>query len=641
MCGLLGLLTPDGSAATAVDAVAAASHCMRHRGPDEPGTWNDDHIVLGFNRLSIIDIETSHQPLRWGPPENPERYALVFNGEIYNYLEIRAELARDEQAVFRTEGDGEAIVAAFHHWGPDAVRRLRGMFAFAIWDTETDALFLARDPFGIKPMFLATGPGGTAFGSEKKSLLELLDRLALPTDLDPRAIEHYTVLQYVPEPETLHSSIRRLESGTYATLQPGQAPSFQRYFTPRFAVRPFTDATRQKRYDEIAEVLSDSVAKHMRADVTVGSFLSGGIDSTAIAALAIKHNPDLITFTAAFEREGYSEADVAAESAAAIGARHIIRSVGPQEFIDAIPEIVWYLDDPVADPALVPLYFVAKEARKHVKVVLSGEGADELFGGYTIYKEPLSLKPFDRLPGTLRRLAGRVSDRIPEGTRGKSLLHRGSLTLEERYYGNARSFDDARLRAVLRDYRPEWTHTDVTAPIYARTRGWDPVARMQDVDLFTWLRGDILVKADKMTMANSLELRVPFLDPEVFSVAEALPYDEKIAHGTTKYALRKALEQIVPPHVLHRKKLGFPVPIRHWLAGTEMYDWAHQTIADSQTDHIFDKNVVVSMLDEHRNGVVDNSRRLWTILMFMVWHAIFVEKSLVPQITDHQYPVRL
>lgn len=293
MCGLLGLLTPDGSAATAVDAVAAASHCMRHRGPDEPGTWNDDHIVLGFNRLSIIDIETSHQPLRWGPPENPERYALVFNGEIYNYLEIRAELARDEQAVFRTEGDGEAIVAAFHHWGPDAVRRLRGMFAFAIWDTETDALFLARDPFGIKPMFLATGPGGTAFGSEKKSLLELLDRLALPTDLDPRAIEHYTVLQYVPEPETLHSSIRRLESGTYATLQPGQAPSFQRYFTPRFAVRPFTDATRQKRYDEIAEVLSDSVAKHMRADVTVGSFLSGGIDSTAIAALAIKHNPDL------------------------------------------------------------------------------------------------------------------------------------------------------------------------------------------------------------------------------------------------------------------------------------------------------------------------------------------------------------
>lgn len=284
---------------------------------------------------------------------------------------------------------------------------------------------------------------------------------------------------------------------------------------------------------------------------------------------------------------------------------------------------------------------MAAEARKHVKVVLSGEGADELFGGYTIYKEPLSLSAFDKLPRMLRRAAGKVSDRIPEGTRGKSLLHRGSLTLEERYYGNARSFDDARLRAVLVDYRPEWTHTDVTAPIYARSEGWDPVARMQHIDLFTWLRGDILVKADKMTMANSLELRVPFLDPEVFAVAETLPFDEKIAHGTTKYALRKALEQIVPPHVLHRKKLGFPVPIRHWLAGGEMYDWAHETISHSQTEHLLNKPAVLAMLAEHREGAVDNSRRLWTVLIFMVWHAIFVEKSLVPEITDHTYPVRL
>ncbi|MGV9710245.1 asparagine synthase (glutamine-hydrolyzing) [Gordonia sp. NPDC003424] len=641
MCGLLGLLTSDGSAATAVDLVSGASHCMRHRGPDEPGTWHDGDLVLGFNRLSIIDIEHSHQPLRWGPPETPDRYALVFNGEIYNYLEIRDQLRREADAQFHTEGDGEAIVAAFHHWGPDAVRRLRGMFAFAIWDTEQRSLFIARDPFGIKPLFIATGPGGTAFGSEKKSLLELIGRLGLDDALDPRAIEHYTVLQYVPEPETLHAAIRRLESGCHATIRPGADPVVERYFVPRFGVRPVTEATRQRRYDEIAAVLSDSVAKHMRADVTVGSFLSGGIDSTAIAALAIRHNPDLITFTTGFERDGYSEIDVAVESAEAIGARHIVKVVKPDEFIAAIPEIVWYLDDPVADPALVPLYFVAKEARKHVKVVLSGEGADELFGGYTIYKEPLSLRGFDHLPATLRRLAGRASDRIPEGTRGKSLLHRGSLTLEERYYGNARSFDDARLRAVLRDYRPEWTHTDVTAPIYAMSEGLDPVARMQHIDLFTWLRGDILVKADKMTMANSLELRVPFLDPEVFAIAETLPYDEKIAHNTTKYALRKALEQIVPAHVLHRKKLGFPVPIRHWLAGPEMYDWAHQTIEASQTDHIFDKAAIVTMLTEHRDGVVDNSRRLWTLLMFMVWHGIFVEKSIVPDITDHHYPVRL
>ncbi|MBY6540697.1 asparagine synthase (glutamine-hydrolyzing) [Rhodococcus sp. BP-349] len=641
MCGLLGLLTSNASAEDVVDAVGHASHCMRHRGPDEPGTWHDDDLALGFNRLSIIDIEHSHQPLRWGPEESPERYALVFNGEIYNYLELRETLAREHGATFATEGDGEAILAAFHFWGDDAVRRLRGMFAFALWDTDKRELFLARDPFGIKPLFYSTGAAGTAFASEKKSILELLESLGVSDELDPRALEHYTVLQYVPEPETLHKGIRRLESGCTARLTPSSEPTVTRYFRPTFPVRPVPSGTEAARYREIAEALEDSVAKHMRADVTVGSFLSGGIDSTAIAALAMRHNPDLVTFTTGFEREGYSEVDVAAESAAAIGAKHVIKVVGPEEFAAAIPEIVWYLDDPVADPALVPLYFVAKEARKHVKVVLSGEGADELFGGYTIYREPLSLAPFEKLPPSLRRAAGRLSERIPEGTRGKSLLHRGSMSLEERYYGNARSFNDAQLRSVLREFRPEWTHQDVTAPIYAQSVGWDPVARMQHLDLFTWLRGDILVKADKITMANSLELRVPFLDNEVFRVAEQLPLEQKITKSTTKYALRKALDGIVPDHVLNRAKLGFPVPLRHWLRGTELFDWAHQQIADSQTDHLLDKAAITRMLNDHREGRSDHSRRLWTVLIFMVWHGIFVEKRIVPAIAEPTYPVRL
>ncbi|MFE9326694.1 asparagine synthase (glutamine-hydrolyzing) [Nocardia sp. NPDC052278] len=647
MCGLLGFLTSDAATEDVVERVYDALHCVRHRGPDERGTWHDDHVIYGFNRLSIIDIEHSHQPLRWGPAENRERYALTFNGEIYNYIEIREELAKahaeeyPDGKIFETEGDSEAIVAAFHYWGPEAVRKLRGMFAFAIWDTETQELFLARDPFGIKPLFLATGPGGTAFGSEKKSLLELLPALGLSDALDPRALEHYTVLQYVPEPETLHKDIRRLESGHYATVRAGEAPQVTRYFDPQFKVRAFAPGSAAARYRDIAEALEDSVAKHMRADVTVGSFLSGGIDSTAVAALAMRHNPKLITFTTGFEREGYSEVDVAVESAEAIGARHIVKVVSPAEFAAAIPEIVWYLDDPVADPALVPLYFVAKEARKHVKVVLSGEGADELFGGYTIYREPLSLKPFEYLPRGVRKLAGKLSERIPDGTRGKSLLHRGSLPLEERYYGNARSFSDAQLRAVLREFRPEWTHQDVTAPIYAQSRGWDPVARMQHLDLYTWLRGDILVKADKMTMANSLELRVPFLDSEVLKVAEQLPYEQKITKETTKYALRQALEGIVPPHVLHRAKLGFPVPLRHWLRGTELYDWAHLQIAESQTDHLLDKGAIKGMLEDHRAGRGDHSRRLWTLLVFMVWHGIFVEKRITPDIQEPVYPVSL
>ncbi|WP_019928351.1 asparagine synthase (glutamine-hydrolyzing) [Nocardia sp. BMG111209] len=641
MCGLLGFLTADVATDAVVQQVYDALQCGRHRGPDERGTWHDENIILGFNRLSIIDIDNSHQPLFWGPADEPERYALAFNGEIYNYLELRQQLADEFGAEFRTEGDGEAIVAGYHYWGSEVFGRLRGMFAFAIWDTHTRQLVLARDRFGIKPLFLATGPNGTAYASEKKSLLELLPALGLSDQLDVRALEHYTVLQYVPEPESLHLDVRRLESGCHAILTPGAKPEITRYFEPTFRVRAFQPGSEAKRYQEITDVLSDSVAKHMRADVTVGAFLSGGIDSTATAALAIRHNPNLLTFTSAFEREGYSEADVAAETAAAIGAKHYIRTVGPEEYAAAIPEIVWYLDDPVADPALVPLYFVAKEARKHVKVVLSGEGADELFGGYTIYREPLSLKPFEYLPGPLRTLAGRLSERIPDGTRGKSLLHRGSLPLEQRYYGNARSFNDAQLRSVLREFRPEWTHQDVTAPIYARSRGWDPVARMQHLDLFTWLRGDILVKADKMTMANSLELRVPFLDPEVFAIAEQLPYEQKITKETTKYALRRALETIVPPHVLHRPKLGFPVPLRHWLRGPELYDWAAVQIAESQTDHLLDKAAIKAMLEAHRTGPVDHSRRLWTLLVFMIWHGIFVEDRIKPDIQEPAYPVRL
>ena len=653
MCGLLALVRDPSAPVTAetVDAVSESSHLMRHRGPDEPGTWSDigaagsatsgGAVVFGFNRLSIIDIEHSHQPLRWGPPDEPGRYMLVFNGEIYNYLELRAELAAEHDAVFATDGDGEAIIAAYHYWGADALNRLRGMFAFALWDTDRHELFCARDPFGIKPLFMATGPGGTAVASEKKCLLDLAETLGIDLGIDERAVQHYTVLQYVPEPETLHRGIRRLESGCYAMIRPGQAPEITRYFVPRFAAVPFVNGSEQARYDEITAVLEDSVAKHMRADVTVGAFLSGGIDSTAIAALAIRHNPRLITFTTGFEREGFSEVDVAVASAEAIGARHVSKVVSPAEFVEALPEIVWYLDEPVADPALVPLFFIAREARKHVKVVLSGEGADELFGGYTIYREPLSLKPFEYLPGRLRRSMRKVSAPLPEGMRGKSLLHRGSQTLEERYYGNARSFNDPQLQAVLKIFRPEWTHTDVTATVYEQSRDWDPVARMQHIDLFTWLRGDILVKADKMTMANSLELRVPFLDPEVFAVASRLPLDQKITRTTTKYALRRALEPIVPSHVLNRPKLGFPVPIRHWLQAGELLDWAHEMLATSQTDELIDIPAVRRMLDEHLAGTSDHSRRLWTVLIFMLWHAIFVEHSVVPRIAEPQYPVQL
>jgi asparagine synthase (glutamine-hydrolysing) len=637
VCGLMGFVSFNGTAPARVDAIAAGMRCARHRGPDEPGTWHDDDVAFGFNRLSIIDIDHSHQPLRWGPPENPERYALVFNGEIYNYLELRAELAEQHNAEFRTEGDGEAIVVGFHHHGPDWVSRLRGMFAFLIWDSQERVLFGARDPFGIKPLFTATTDDGVAFSSEAKGLRELTGA----AHVDEQALQHYLVLQYVPEPATMDRSIRRVESGTHITVRPDGAISATRYFHPVLASKAVsTDAERRALYQRIAEVLDDSVAKHMRADVTVGSFLSGGIDSTAIAALAKRYNPDLLTFTTGFDREGYSEVDVAAESAAAIGVEHIVRIVSAEDLTGTLPLIVWYLDDPVADPALVPLYFVAQEARKHVKVVLSGEGADELFGGYNIYREPSSLRRLTSLPGKLRSGLAAVGRALPQGFRGKDLLRRGALDLEERYYGNARIFREEQLAGLLHTYSRGASFRDVTDPVYASSTGWDPIARMQHIDLFTWLRGDILVKADKMTMANSLELRVPFLDREVFDVAKTIPPEEKVTKETTKLALRRALADIVPPHVLNRRKLGFPVPIRQFLAN-ESYDWARDIITSAQTERYLDRAAVLQLLDDHRAGRADYSRQVWTILVFQIWHGIFVTGQITPEIPEPVYPVRL
>jgi asparagine synthase (glutamine-hydrolysing) len=635
MCGLIGFLAGNSRAEDTREAIEASLVQMRHRGPDDGGSWFDDDVVIGFRRLSLIDWEHSHQPL----PYLNGRYHLIFNGEIYNYLELRDRLATEFGAEFETEGDGEAIVAGYHYLGEDIVTQLRGMFAFLIWDSEERVLFGARDWFGIKPLYTYTDERGSFFASEKKSLLSVAAS-AEAQDVDLTSLQQYLTLQYVPEPASMHNGISRVDSGTCFSVRPGERLSTRRYFKPDFPIKPVSDP--DKLYHQIAEAMRDSVAKHMRSDFTVGSFLSGGIDSTAIAALAKEHNPKLLTFTTGFEREGFSEIDVAAESAAAIGVEHITKVVTPEEMMQTLPLIVWYLDDPVADPALVPLYFIAREARKHVKVVLSGEGADELFGGYTIYREPISLRHLTAAPDPVRRLLGSLSTALPEGLRGKDLLRRAAIGIEERYYGNARIFRDDELRdgKLFKAYSPAVSYTDVTAPHYAATTHLDDSTRMQYIDLFTWLRGDILVKADKMTMANSLELRVPFLDTEVFDIASTIPVDQKITKETTKYALRRALNEIVPAHVLNRPKLGFPVPTRPWLR-TVMYDWAQQIISDAGTDHLIDTGGALELLRAHRDGPHDYSRKIWTLLVFMIWHGIFVEERIRPQIPEPVYPVRV
>ena len=364
----------------------------------------------------------------------------------------------------------------------------------------------------------------------------------------------------------------------------------------------------------------------MRSDVPVGSFLSGGIDSSFVVSLAKEINPNIKTFSVGFATEGYSEIDIAKETANALNIENIDYVIEPEEFIKELPKIVWHLDDPLADPAAVPLYFVAREARKHVKVVLSGEGADELFGGYNIYREPFDLRLFETIPQSIKGSINFLAKILPDGVKGKSFIERGCTPLEDRYIGNAKIFKDEEIKKMLRMYWDNVTFKNITLPFYNEAKDYDSVTKMQHIDINTWLRGDILLKADKMTMANSLELRVPFLDKEVFNIASKIPTEMKIAENTTKYILRKAAEGIVPSHVLNRKKLGFPVPIRNWFK-EEIHDWTVNIIKDSATDYLINKEQVLTLLHQHCAGQKDNSRKLWTILIFMVWHQVFIEKK--------------
>ncbi|WP_044892960.1 asparagine synthase (glutamine-hydrolyzing) [Bacillus alveayuensis] len=616
MCGFIGCIHdhPRTVDEKGKETFQEMNDIITHRGPDDDGYFFDEYVNFGFRRLSVIDLEAGHQPLSY---EN-ERYWIIFNGEIYNYVELREELlAKGYQ--FITHSDTEVIIALYSADKEKAVEKLRGMFAFVIWDKQEKAIFAARDPFGIKPFFYMEQGDRTFFASEKKSIL-----LVLENDLlDYHSLQHYLTFQYVPEPVTMSVGIRKLEPGHYIKKKIGEKLTIHRYWKARF--QPVIKSE-DELVNEIRDVLFDSVKIHMRSDVPIGSFLSGGIDSSFITAIAKQFDPRIKTFSVGFAREGFNEIDVVKETAEKLGVENISYVISPEEYMKELPKIMWHMDDPLADPAAVPLYFVAREARKHVTVVLSGEGADELFGGYNIYREPQSLELFERMPNAVKSALKVIARLLPEGMKGKSFIERGVTPMEERYIGNAKMYSEAEKKHLLREYKSGLEYTRITAPFYQETIHYPPVNRMQYIDIHTWLCGDILLKADKMTMAHSLELRVPFLDKAVFEVAAKIAPEMKTANNTTKYILRKAAEGIVPDHVLNRKKLGFPVPIRHWLKN-EMYDWGKNIIKESATDHLFNKDVLYRLLDEHCRNKADYSRKIWTVLAFMIWHQVYVEKK--------------
>jgi asparagine synthase (glutamine-hydrolysing) len=602
MCGFCGFL--DSNLQEKEPILSEMMDKIVHRGPDSSGTFIDDTAALGFRRLSIIDVEEGAQPLY----SEDGRYVLTFNGEIYNYQILREKLIALGYH-FKTHTDSEVLVHGYAEYGTDLLSHLRGMFAFVIWDTQTKTLFGARDFFGIKPFYYAKNDNEFVYSSEIKSILSFP---TIKKQLNEEALEHYLSFQYSPMEETFFKGIFRLPPAHYFILKEG-VMDIKRYWEPVFNE---TNDTLESYIDQIDQTMKESIQTHKISDVEVGCFLSSGVDSSYVAS-CFKGDK---TFTVGFDNEKYNEISYAKELSKEIGIENFHKVITPKEYWDVLPKVQYFMDEPLADPAAVALYFVSELASKHVKVVLSGEGADELFGGYNIYKEPVDNATYHKLPKFLRLFLGRLATAIPFSFKGKNFLIRGSQTIEERFIGNAFIFSEKERKTLLKKQTSAVSPTKLTAPYYKRVQGKNDVTKMQYLDIHMWLTGDILLKADKMSMAHSLELRVPFLDKEVAKLATKLPLKYKVTKDTTKYAMREAAKRNMPSSTATKKKLGFPVPIRVWLKEDTYYNLVKDKFTNEVAKKYFNTNLLLTLLEEHKLNKKDNSRKIWTIFMFLLWH---------------------
>ena len=601
MCGITGFTSkrpPDaGVLHGMMDAIV-------HRGPDGSGEYLDERVALGHRRLSIIDLEGGRQPM-----ENEDgSIVCIFNGEVYNYQTLRAELEQ-EGHVFATKSDTEVLVHGYEQWGEEMLGRLRGMFTFAIWEKQAQKLFCARDFFGIKPFYYYQKEDLLLFGSEIKSFLA---HPGFEKKLNRDQLELYLTFQYSPGEDTFFEGVRKLLPAHCLTWQDGRV-TVRRYWQPEF--EPQEGKSLEDWETEIENVMKDSVAAHKISDVEVGSFLSSGVDSSYMACLAHVDK----TFTVGFADKKYDETDYAKKFSEHIGVSNTAYRITPEEYWENLPRIQYHMDEPLADAASVALYFVNREAARQVKVCLSGEGADEFFGGYNIYKEPFTVSWYDHIPLPIRRAVGAVAELLPP-VHGINFLVRRSRPLAQRYIGNTNLFTERQKKKVLKEYNGRTKPTDLSRPYFTHPRNADAVTRMQYTDLHLWMVGDILLKADKMSMANSLELRVPFLDKEVFEVARHIPTCYRANAQNTKIAMRGAALRSIPQQTADKKKLGFPVPVRAWLREETYAAKVRQQFHTPEAAEFFQVKELDRLLDDHISGKRDNWRQIWCIFIFLVWY---------------------
>ena len=610
MCGIAGFM---GQVENRADVIRNMTGGITHRGPDSDGFFTDDNISMGFRRLSIIDLGAGHQPIY----NEDKSLVLTFNGEIYNYKDLRKELIAKGHK-FYTDTDSEVLVHGFEEWKEDMLPKLRGMFGFAIYNTKDSSLFIARDFFGIKPMHYTQIGNDFVYASEIKSILEYPK---FEKKFNRKALDSYLSFQYAVPPETFFEGVYCLMPGHYLWYKDGEVET-TRYFEARF--NPDEEMTEEEAVDRIEKVFENSVNAHKIADVEVGCFLSSGVDSSYVST----YFADQKTFTVGFDfGEKYNEISWAKNLSEKIGVEHHTHLISSEEFWDAVPTVQYHMDQPLADPSCIALYFVSRLASHYVKVVLSGEGADELFGGYTCYNDPRVFKIYQTIvPHCIRKAIRAICRKLPD-IKGRDYLIRACDKLEERYIGNAFMYDYKQKQELLKDPSIATRPQDLTRKYYYRCRKYDDVTKMQYLDINMWMVGDILLKADRMSMANSLELRVPFLDKEVFKVASSLPTKLRCNKHNTKYAMRKAAVRHMPEATAEKEKLGFPVPTRVWLRDEKYYNVVKTKFKGKTAEKFFNTDVLVSWLDSHFSGKEDNSRRVWTIYVFLVWYDIYFDED--------------
>lgn len=617
MCGFIGYLnTPEVTDNEAV--IHAMADRIIHRGPDDAHYYVDDDISLGFRRLSIIDLEGGRQPIL----NEDGTKALLFNGEIYNYQSLREDLLQKGHT-FTTKSDSETILHGYEEYGREILQKLRGMFAFVIWDRTEKKLFGARDIFGIKPFYYYRNEGQFFFGSEIKSFLS---HPCFKKELDEERIPEYLSYEYIPYENTIFKNVYKLPGAHCFEYQNGEL-TVERYYQIEYHIEE--DKSLEYWEDAITREFSESVAMHQISDVEVGCFLSSGVDSSYVVKEISKGTKKVKTFSVGYEEEKYSELPYAQDFSKVVGVPNISNQVSADEFFDAMPEIQYFLDEPLPNPSEIPLYFLAQNARKYVKVVLSGEGADELFGGYPMYLAGGHFERYSKkVPRPVRKALGAVARHCPE-FKGKHFLVRGSMEPYQRFMRANYVFQSAERQKFLKRPITSKLPEEYSKRYFEEVPGLDEPTQLQYVDMQTWMIYDILLKADRMSMANSLELRVPFLDRKMLELSTRIPtrYRADSAGEVTKKALRSAAIKQLPERTANKKKLGFPVPLSDWLREDKYYNKVKSAFQSDIAEKFFVTGELMKLLDDHKAGKALNMQKIWSFYTFIIWYDQFFVKN--------------